>query len=525
MSHLNDKLAALADSGKRDLLTFSRGIEKESLRVDLQGKLATTPHPPFLGSKLTHPLITTDYSEAQLELITPVSTSVSEMMSTLNDIHRFVYSGLHDELLWSASMPCVLQGDENVPIAQYGSSNLGKLKTTYRNGLGHRYGRSMQTISAVHYNFSFSDTFWNQLAGMEGKSGQAPAYRSKRYFDLIRNFRRFSWLLIYLFGSSPAVCDTFVKGRVHNLEKFDAGSLYTKGATSLRNGDLGYQSDTQSNLVDICFNSLSDYVSSLVEAICTPYEEYRKLGVKKDGEYLQISPNILQSEAEFYSTIRAKRNTPRGTNFLQLLNDEGVEYIEVRLLDVDPYVPHGISEKEINFLDAFLLFCLLEDSPTHDDSLCKSVKDNVMRTVYRGRDGNTLLDDQNSERSINEWGQEVISAMQPVADFMDTIQGGDRHSRSVSEQRDKLINPTLTPSARILEDMQSESIPFFRFAMNKSLEHQRHFLEEPMSKEEMEYFDRLSEQSRAEQTEIEQRDSSDFDQFLKEFLAGYESLR
>lgn len=519
-SVFDGKLSALTAPGNERLFDFNRGIEKEALRVDLQGRLASTPHPPFLGSKLCNSLITTDFSEAQLELITPVTRSLEEMMGQLNDIHRFVHAGLQDELLWAASMPCVLQGDENIPLAQYGSSNLGTLKTTYRNGLGHRYGRSMQTICAVHYNFSFSDAFWKKLAEIENAS-DSPAYRSERYFDLMRNFRRFSWLLIYLFGASPAVCNTFVEGRPHNLDRFDEGSLYADGATSLRNGDLGYQSNTQSGLINICYNSLGDYVRSLVDAICTPYEDYRKLGLKKNGEYIQVSPNILQSEAEFYTTIRAKRIPPKGANFLECLLDEGVEYIEVRMLDVNPYLTLGIDEEEVNFLDAFLVYCLLEESPSHDDPLCQSVRDNVMTTVYRGRVPDTLIKDGDSERSIKDWGSAILASVQAVADAMGN---GNSGSRSVSVQMDKLENPDLTPSARILEDMRRESVPFFRFAMNKALEHRQHFLSQPLDEEGRKAFEALSEQSTVDQREIEQSDSISFDEYLKNFLDGYQSL-
>ncbi|MBD3648987.1 MAG: glutamate--cysteine ligase, partial [Pseudomonadales bacterium] len=462
-SSLDGKLSALAASSDGELFDFNRGIEREALRVDLQGRLAATPHPSFLGSKLCNPLITTDFSEAQLELITPVTSSLDNMMERLRDIHRFVYSGLQDELLWTSSMPCVLQGDDNVPLAQYGPSNLGTLKTTYRNGLGHRYGRSMQTISAVHYNFSFSDAFWKRLAEVE-QATDSPTWRSERYFDLMRNFRRFSWLLIYLFGASPAVCNTFVEGRQHNLDRFDEGSLYARGATSLRNGDLGYQSNTQSGLINICYNSLGDYVKSLADAICTPWEDYQQMGIKKDDEYIQVSPNILQSEAEFYTTIRAKRVPPAGANFLETLLDQGVEYIEVRMLDVNPYLPLGIDEEEVNFLDTFLLYCLLETSPAHDDPLCKSVRDNVMATVYQGRERDTMLDDGTSQRSIRDWCAESLAGVGAVADALDRREVGV-HSRSVSAQIAKLDDPELTPSARILADMQGESIPFFRFAM------------------------------------------------------------
>ena len=165
MTYADTVLAALAADPAN--LVFNRGIEREGLRVDPQGNLSRAPHPAAFGSKLTHPSITTDFSEAQPELITPVKTSVTEMLDTLTEIHQVVHHGLGDEVLWAASMPCVLAGDNNIPLAQYGTSNLGRLKTTYRNGLGHRYGRAMQTICAVHYNFSLSDAFWQVLAGRQ----------------------------------------------------------------------------------------------------------------------------------------------------------------------------------------------------------------------------------------------------------------------------------------------------------------------------------------------------------------------
>ena len=158
-----DNLKSIA--GKQpEILRFNRGLERETLRVDSSGQLAVTPHPGFLGSKLCHPMITTDFSESQLELITPVQHSASDALNQLNDIHRFIYSGLDGEILWPASMPCTLPPSNEIPLAQYGSSNLAKLKNTYRSGLGNRYGRTMQTICAIHYNFSFPDNFWPVLA-------------------------------------------------------------------------------------------------------------------------------------------------------------------------------------------------------------------------------------------------------------------------------------------------------------------------------------------------------------------------
>src|SRR4030095_14922529 len=136
------------------LAGLRRGIEKESLRVRPDGTLATAPHPVPLGSALTHPLVTTDFSESQLELITGVHTSADACIEELTAIHQAVYRAIGDELLWCASMPCRLPEEAAIPIGRYGSSNVGRAKSVYRTGLSHRYGKRMQMISGIHYKFS-----------------------------------------------------------------------------------------------------------------------------------------------------------------------------------------------------------------------------------------------------------------------------------------------------------------------------------------------------------------------------------
>lgn len=513
--------ALAADDGT---LAFNRGIEREALRVDAQGNLARSPHPEFLGSKLCHPSITTDFAEAQLELITPVSASIDETLSCLTEIHQFVYSGMGSEVLWAASMPCVLHGDNNITLAQYGTSNLGLLKTAYRNGLGHRYGRAMQTICAVHYNFSFSDAMWASLSAHEGETNPDAGWRSRRYFDMMRNFRRLSWLPVYLFGASPAVCNSFVKGRAHDLERFDEGSLYARGATSLRCGNLGYQSDTQQGLVRVCYDTLENYVSTLAEAICTPHEDYVKLGLVNGDEYIQVNDSILQSEAEFYTTIRAKRVPPKGANFLKVLLEGGVEYVEIRLLDVNPFLPLGIDAGEIRFLDMLLLYCLLTDSPELSDEECADTGANIQQVVYRGREAGTMLGDAGAARSIAEWGQSVADAMMPIAEAMDRVHGGTAYIDSLRAERDKLVEPAQTPSARVLQEMKANSIPYFRFAMNKTIEHQRYFRSLPLAPERTEYFRELARRSRAEQKALEDADTISFDRYLEQYNAEYREL-
>ncbi|HEY9238764.1 MAG TPA: glutamate--cysteine ligase, partial [Burkholderiaceae bacterium] len=345
MSGLDQRLRDLPDARLGEM---RRGVEKESLRALPDGALALTPHPAALGSALTHPHITTDFSESQLEFVTGVHPSAQAAVDELTQIHQFSYRALRelgDEMLWVSSMPCGLPTDETIPIGRYGSSNVGRAKSVYRMGLGHRYGRRMQTISGIHYNWSM------------------PGVTTDEYFGLIRNFRRESFLLLYLFGASPALCSSFVAGREHELQKIGSGSLHMPHGTSLRMGRLGYQSDAQSTL-SVSYNSLERYAASLQEALTRPYPAYEKVGIRNPGgDYNQLATSLLQIENEFYGTIRPKRVIFPGERPLHALRERGVEYVEVRCMDLDPFEPVGIDSPTMRFLDMFLLHCLLADSP------------------------------------------------------------------------------------------------------------------------------------------------------------------
>lgn len=518
-------IGQLDPSTAASILTFNRGIEREALRVTESGSLSLSPHPAAFGSKLTHPKITTDFSEAQLELITPVHQSAADALDDLEQIHRYLYTQLGDEILWSASMPCVLQDNDSIPLAYYGDSSVGRLKTTYRSGLGYRYGRGMQTICAVHYNFSFPDSFWQWLKQAVGSAESDQDFMTRRYFDLMRNFRRWSWLLTYLFGASPAVCNSFVKEREHSLTPFDEGTAYLPFATSLRSGNLGYQSDAQAEHMRICYNSLETYVKTLTNAICQEYAPYADFGTQPDGNYRQINSCILQSEAEFYSSIRAKRVPGPGENFLARLLADGVQYIEVRLLDVNPYLPLGIDESDIDFLDTFLLYCLFSESPDHDELRCGEVRVNTMKTVHEGRSPDLELSDYGTERKLTEWGGSLLNDMQGVAAQLDRSSGTERYSASLKIQKQRLKDAGSTPSGQVLADMTQAEIPFFRFAMNQALRHRKYFESRPLSARETEMFEDLARQSVADQEAIERDDSGDFDAYLADFLAAYQNLR
>ncbi len=506
------------------LAEISRGIEREALRVTNRGALSQQAHPQFLGSKLCHPSVTTDFSEAQPELITSVSSSISETLDALDRIHRFVYSGLDDELLWSASMPCELSQAEEIPLASYGSSNLARLKTTYRHGLGLRYSRIMQTICAVHYNFSLSNAFWQDHWETTGSGEDFKDFRSRRYFDQMRNFRRLSWLPIYLFGASPVVSESFVRDKQHRLQRFDDSSLYAPFATSLRNGNLGYQSNTQASMIQICFNSLDNYIDTLVDAITTPHPEYLHFGTKHAGEYLQVNTSILQSEAEFYSTIRAKCVPPPGKNFLKELKAKGVEYIEVRLLDINPYLPMGIDASQIRFLDTLLLYCLIADSPVHDDQLCEAVNLNVHHTVYQGRNPQLLLDDHGQFKSIRDWGGSLLKEMLPIARLLDNCNSSHEHEETLQAMQARIDDSSLTPSARILDDMRSTGRSFLEFAMDQTLAHKAHFQSSILPADQLAKFRKLSEESVLSQIRLEQADTCNFDEYLNNIMKDYLEL-
>jgi glutamate--cysteine ligase len=498
LSHLLERLRALAPGA---LANLRRGIEKESLRTRPDGALATTPHPAGLGSALAHPHITTDFSEAQLELITGVHTTPEACLEELTRIHQFVYRQIGDELLWCASMPCGLPADDRIPIGQYGRSNSGRLKTVYRIGLAHRYGRRMQTISGIHYNFSM------------------PGVSNEGYFALIRNFRRHSWLPIYLFGASPAVCSTFVEGRSHELEALAPGTLYLPYATSLRLGRLGYQSDAQASLA-VSYNSLASYAASLQEALTRPYPAYEAIGIRDGDDYRQLATSLLQIENEFYSTIRAKRRTRRGERPLHALRERGVEYVEVRLMDLDPFAPVGITAATMRFLDVFLLHCLLSDSPPDTPQELAAIARNNLCVAHRGRDPGLTLTRGSEQVSLTAWGRQLLAACEPIAVALDAAHGDGTYRDALAAAVAALGDPKSLPSARVLETMaRDHANSYVRFVLALSRLHKEALQGLPFPAEAAERFARMARESLAEQRRIEAADRVPFETYRQRYLS------
>jgi glutamate--cysteine ligase len=526
MTNLNNALLTRLDrlnaNGHQQLLCGGlKGIEKESLRISKDGFIAQTPHPKALGSALTHPYITTDYSEALIELITPPFADIKDTLDYLHNIHQFVYEHLDNEILLGASMPCGIDGDESIPIAEYGSSNVGRMKHVYRHGLWHRYGRTMQSIAGIHFNYSVPEALWPVLHKEKNSPLSLEQFKDDAYFGLIRNFQRMGWLILYLFGASPAICKNFFKSRpalMAQFEEFDNGTLYHPYATSLRMSDIGYKSKNQASL-KIDYNSIDGYVSSLSAAINTPYPEYEKIGTLVDGEYRQLNSNILQIENEFYSTMRPKQIARSGEKPTRALKLRGVRYIEMRSLDLDLFNPIGIDEDKARFIEALLLTCLLQDSPKTSDQEQQVNNANQLAVANFGRKPGLELNKNNEKILLKDWATEILDSMQPVCKILDQDDVQKAYTSALEKQRLVVENPDLTASARTLEQMTQLRQPYARFALNASAEHGQYFKRNKLDEAHVQRFKEMAAESHDKQQEIESKDQVSFDDFLKIYFS------
>ncbi|PID43680.1 MAG: glutamate--cysteine ligase [Proteobacteria bacterium] len=528
-SLLEQNINALQQGANSCLQEIGRGIEKEGLRTTRKGVIAQTDHPAALGHPLTHPQITTDYAESLLELITPVLHSPGQVIDSITDIHRFVQKNLDDELIWAGSMPCIINGEESIVVGKYGDSNLGRIKHVYRQGLGVRYGRVMQSIAGMHYNFSLPDTFWTFWHEYRQSRLSLQDFKSEEYFALIRNFRRYSWLVMYLFGASPAMDQSFLEP--HQLEKshpdlkrINNRSAYMPYATSLRMGDMGYHNNAQSSLA-ICFNKLDSFVSTLDQAIHTPYARYQETGTERNGEFIQLSTNILQIENEYYSSIRPKRTIFSGEKPIHALEQRGVEYIEVRCLDLDPYSPVGATESQIRFMDAFLVFCLLTDSPWIQDEECKRIDSNFDKTVTRGRQPGLKLQSDGGEVLLTGKAEQLFEQLSLSASLLDhsaspdsSQQNANLYQKAVSEQRLKLDHPELTPSGQMILSLENDHSDYVELVCTLSEQHQKKLNARPLDDACEQSLINKAKESFLKEKALKDSDNCDFATYLNQYL-------
>ncbi len=503
-----------------------RGIEKEGLRMDADGYASGHFHPSALGSKLTHPFITTDYSENLLELITQPFDNIAEALAQLRELHTVVQQALpKGELIWPMSMPCLLLDDDsNIALADYGTSNIGRLKTLYRSGLGVRYGRKMQTIAGIHYNFSVGDDLFEAWQKADDKAASFSHFKNDKYLSLIRNFKRLMPMVLYLTGASPSVCASFVKGRDHQLSPMDesCASYYGQYATSLRMGKLGYTNSVQDDL-DIRYNDLAEYIKGLRAAIHTPYKPFSDIGVDDEhGVPIQINDHILQIENEYYSPIRPKQVTKAGENPSDALNNRGIGYVEFRAIDLNPYVDIGIDVNTACLLEILAVYCLFAPSqallPNEDDIIAH----NIDVTVNEGRADDAKILTTHLDGVLGEsvllvdWLHAHLSKMQLIAQSFDECFGGNHYQHALAGARLLVDNPNQTPSAKIIADSQHFGSTWMLGTM-LGRAHQNALLEVPLDDARQAYYQNIAQQSIVEQKALEDGDTQSFYEYLQAY--------
>lgn len=513
------RLRLISESDDSDILCGGRkGLEKESLRVDKLGKLVSTDHPTALGSALTSKYITTDFSEALLEFITPAVSSTTDVLNFMSDIHQFTYKNIDEELLWVSSMPCFLDEQREIPLARYGASNVGRMKTIYRNGLGLRYGRNMQAIAGIHFNYSLPEKFWPIFKQNENNQDSNEDFRSSSYMAMIRNFKRYGWLILYLFGASPALCKSFLPKSLIEIPEYDKNTLYQPYGTSLRMSDLGYTSEVQSN-INISLNNLDEYVKNLRDAISTPESTYNNYGLLRDGEYQQLSLNKLQIENEYYSPVRPKRVALSGERPTTALERGGIEYIEIRSLDLNIYDPVGINQNTMRFMESFLIYCMLEDSPMMSLSDDRETMRNHTNTANFGRDPSMLLFSGGKKISLKVWAMELMSNTLKIAKLIDQSEKCSDYVTSVNTQIKLIEDPDATPSSRMMQDINNSGLSFAEYGFSLAEKQKNYFSTlTPLNNNKHDVLNKEAQESLLKQADIEAVDQPPLNVYLENYF-------
>ncbi len=520
-SLVDQRLNSLINAHQQDLLKDAKiGLEREALRVAADGNLVQTPHPPELGSPLTHPWITTDFSEALIEFITPPMSDMGKVLEFLRESHIFAYDKLSQELLWATSMPCILAGEQSIPLANYGRSNAGMMKRVYRRGLGYRYGRVMQVIAGIHFNYSMNESFWPVFQSLDKNSDLLKDFTSSAYFGMIRNLQRYGWIVPYLFGASPTVCVSYLGDQPTDMEHFDDTTYYYPYATSLRMGGIGYQNNKEHEIgFKACYHSLDDYISSLTRAIETPCPKYEKIGVIVNGQYRQLNANLLQIENEYYSTVRPKQVPSNNEKPILALNKRGVQYVELRSLDINAHSPLGVTEPQLRFLEAFMVFCLLQRSPPISHQESREIDLNLGLTAHRGRGPSLRLQRHGQAITLRKWADEICDAMQGICELLDRGENKSLYSTVLESQREAIKDADRTPSAIMIAEMRRNQESFHEFAKRLSRQNLQYFKTQHLSRQQELFYSQESQKSIHKQTEIEQADELSFAAYLQRYFA------
>lgn len=512
------------------------GLEKECLRVSASGGISQRDHPEALGRALTHPFITTDFSEALLEMVTPPCASAAKAMDFLTATHQFIVNRLPPgEHIWNTSMPCILRGGQSVRIGEYGSSHAGQMKHAYRRGLGLRYGRRMQAIAGVHFNFSMPECAWNvrqQLDSQQPDPGDCESrwhqldaenqqmQRSQGYFQMMQNMLRIGWIVPYLFGASPAICASFLNdGEGEELEVWNGSTRYAPHGTSLRMGKIGYRyREDQPIDLSVRHTSLKAYIEDVIGHVSTEHPAYKAMGLYDEaGELQQLSTSRLQIENEFYSTVRPKQIPNAGELPIHALSERGIRYLELRSVDVSLAEPNGLELTQVAMLEMLMMFAwLATPAPLIAEDLQACTR-NVQTVAHRGREPGLQLEGPEGLVDLSLWGEQILDALVPLAQWLDQSQEHPLYVPALKQQREKFANPELTPSAIMLSGIK-ETGSFFEYAQILSRQHHEHFKNLPVDTAVDDTLAQQVAESFEKQAQMENDSQSDFKEFLDNYL-------
>jgi len=499
----------------KDLLRFSKvGFEKESLRV-INSSISQHPHPELLGSALCNHYITTDFSEAQLELVTPPLNDKIKGLRFLEDVHHFISCNLEDEILWPFSMPVAINAEEEIPIAYYGPSNLGVFKQIYRNGLSHRYGRMMQAISGVHYNYSVPDSIW-QSSLFKNMDIDSQKVRSAAYFNMLRNIYRVNWLILYLFGASPTITRNFLTEDNHSFKQLDKQTLFLPYATSLRMSNFGYQ-NTRRKKLEVSINSMAEYVSDLRKATNTAHSEFAKIQKKNTNFQAQINENILQIDDEYYAVARAKSKSISDQRTTSKLNQGGVDFIELRSLDLNPFSRIGIDKETTLFLEVLLAYCFIKQGQYFTDDEITSINHNDALVATKGREPMLKLLKDGETISLKDWGNQIIENLLPIAAVLDSNK--NQYTEAVDQMREKINDSNQTLSGRLLDKIYNNNMSFIELGENIGKANKMHYLN--LNQSENASWDLLEKEtidSHTQQKKLENNDGESFEAFVENYF-------
>ncbi|GAA0084447.1 bifunctional glutamate--cysteine ligase GshA/glutathione synthetase GshB [Clostridium sp. CTA-7] len=408
---------------KKRLLRGNFGVERETLRVIENGELALTKHPEVFECKISHPYITTDFSESQIELITPTLNTLEEVYSFLNSLYDITALELKDEYLWPQSMPCSIPEDDLIPIADYGKCDSGAGASDYRKKLLKKYGGKKQLISGIHYNFSFNEELIMDLYKLIGNGKEYREFRDGIYLKVVRNYLRYRWLLIYLLGGTTIMHETFGEKCVVNLDKISNDSFTNDGAISYRNSECGYK-----NPIDLYpdYNSVKDYVSSV---------------------YRFIDDRLIDSHKELYTQIRLKAID--NNRFLESLLEDGINYLEIRSIDINPFSKAGISLDDLNFINIFTIYLLAKEESDYKNWQEEAQNNQNIISMYGQMDVTLYKDGKTISK--NDWAMKILNEIKNMND--DLCLGKEEIINNMIE---KILNPKLTYANRISEMVKEE---------------------------------------------------------------------